>query len=57
MSPELQHPFALSLSKPVLSDASGGVEGGSPERREGSALRSAQQRASTSLSPNGDMLS
>jgi len=24
----MQQPFALSLSKPVLSDAAGGVEGG-----------------------------
>ena len=36
-------PFALSLSKPVLSDAAGGVEGGLPERSEGLAsLRSAK---------------
>ncbi len=34
-------PFALSLSK------------GMPELVEGKSLRSAQQKASTSLSPNG----
>ncbi len=42
MSAQSIMPFALSLSK------------GSPERSEGSALRSAQQKASNSLSPNGE---
>ena len=42
-----QNPFALSLSKPVLSDAAGGVEGGRPSSsapREGgrTGLRQAQ---------------
>jgi predicted GIY-YIG superfamily endonuclease len=35
-------PLALSLSKPVLSDAAGGVEGGFPSLEKGKGLRQAQ---------------
>ncbi|HVI97843.1 MAG TPA: tRNA (N(6)-L-threonylcarbamoyladenosine(37)-C(2))-methylthiotransferase MtaB [Sphingomonas sp.] len=43
----LRHPFALSLSKPVLSDAAGGVEGGrlssgSEEEMSGASTSSAR---------------
>ena len=46
---DMETPFALSLSKPVLSDAAGGVDGGFPyfsriEREETGFDR---------LSPNG----
>ena len=39
------NPFALSLSKPVLSDAAGGVEGGRTFLQEGQGF--------DTLSPNG----
>jgi hypothetical protein len=44
------NPFALSLSKPVLSDAAGGVEGGCPFSLP--AFEEEEQRFDK-LSPNG----
>jgi hypothetical protein len=41
-------PFALSLSKPVLSDAAGGVEGGIP-----SFMVAQEGTGFDKLSPNG----
>ena len=46
-------PFALSLSKPVLSACRGqAVEGGKPVCREGTSLRSVE--GFDKLSPNGE---
>ena len=43
------NPFALSLSKGLI-ESRASIR---PELVEGKSLRSAQQKASTSLSPNG----
>jgi hypothetical protein len=43
-------PFALSLSKPVLSDAAGGVEGGFP------SCGGSEGEGFDKLSPNGSVI-